>query len=62
MAAKKSESMPKTDVVFTRTFDAPRELVFKVWTEEKHLARWWGPERFTNPVCRADALRSAAGR
>ena len=26
----------------TRVFDAPRELVFKAWTEPEHLARWWG--------------------
>lgn len=27
----------------TRDLDAPRDLVFKVWTEADHLARWWGP-------------------
>jgi uncharacterized protein YndB with AHSA1/START domain len=26
-----------------RAFDAPRELVFKVWTEAAHLSKWWGP-------------------
>ena len=30
-------------VVFTRTFDAPRALVFEAWTNPEHLARWWGP-------------------
>lgn len=28
----------------TRTFDAPRELVFKAWTESDQLAQWWGPK------------------
>jgi uncharacterized protein YndB with AHSA1/START domain len=42
------------DLVMTRVFDAPRELVFKVWTETKHLAQWWGPKGFTNPVCEMD--------
>jgi uncharacterized protein YndB with AHSA1/START domain len=39
-------------VTFIREFAAPRELVFKLWTDPQHLARWWGPEGFTNPVCR----------
>lgn len=29
--------------VISRTFNAPRELVFKVWTEAEHLMHWWGP-------------------
>jgi uncharacterized protein YndB with AHSA1/START domain len=41
-------------LVLTRTFDAPRSLVFKVWTDPEHLARWWGPHGFTNPVCEVD--------
>jgi len=40
--------------VITREFDAPRELVFKAWTDPKHLAQWWGPKGFTNPVCEWD--------
>jgi uncharacterized protein YndB with AHSA1/START domain len=43
------------DLVITRVFDAPRELVFKAWTDTKHLAQWWGPNGFTNPVCELDA-------
>jgi uncharacterized protein YndB with AHSA1/START domain len=31
----------------TRVFDAPRELVWKVWTEPEHIAKWWGPTGFT---------------
>lgn len=38
-------------VTLTRVFDAPRELVFKVWTDPKHVAKWWGPHGFTNPTC-----------
>jgi uncharacterized protein YndB with AHSA1/START domain len=43
------------EFVLTRTFDAPRDLVFKAWTEPQHLARWWGPKGFTNPLCEWDA-------
>jgi uncharacterized protein YndB with AHSA1/START domain len=38
-----------------RHFDAPRDLVFKVWTDPAHLAQWWGPNGFTNPRCEWDA-------
>lgn len=30
------------EIVLTRTFDAPRELVFEVWTTPEHIAKWWG--------------------
>jgi uncharacterized protein YndB with AHSA1/START domain len=43
------------EVTISRVFDAPRALVFKVWTDPKHLAQWWGPQGFTNPVCEFDA-------
>jgi len=42
------------ELVLTRIFDAPRELLFKVWTDPKHVAQWWGPHGFTNPVCELD--------
>jgi uncharacterized protein YndB with AHSA1/START domain len=36
------------EIVTTRLFDAPRELVFRAWTEPEHLVQWWGPSGFTN--------------
>ena len=48
------------DVNMTRTFDAPRELVFEAWTDPKHLALWWGPHHFTNPRCEFDARPGGA--
>lgn len=42
------------ELVITRTFDAPRELVWKVWTEAEHLARWWGPKSFPISVNKLD--------
>lgn len=50
------------ELALTRTFDAPRALVFKAWTDPAHLARWWGPHGFTNPVCEADARPGGAIR
>jgi uncharacterized protein YndB with AHSA1/START domain len=33
-----------------RTFDAPRELVWRAWTEPEQLALWWGPRGMTVPL------------
>src|SRR5882672_8815579 len=49
-------------VVLTRIFDAPRRLVFKVWTDPKHMAEWWGPNGFTNSVCELDLRTGGAIR
>ena len=43
-----AEAPSDREIVTTRVFDAPRELVFKAWTDPDHLARWWGPQGFTN--------------
>ena len=47
-------------LVLTRVFDAPRELVFKAWTDPKRVAQWWGPHGFTNPVCELDVRPGGA--
>jgi uncharacterized protein YndB with AHSA1/START domain len=49
-------------LVMTRVFDAPREVVFKAWTEVARLKRWWGPKGFTNPVCEVDVRPGGAMR
>jgi uncharacterized protein YndB with AHSA1/START domain len=54
MATGSFKANEEQELVLKRVFDAPRELVFKVWTDPKHVARWWGPHRFTNPVCELD--------
>lgn len=43
------------ELTLTRIFDAPRELVWKAWIDPKHIAQWWGPHGFTNPLCKWDA-------
>ena len=48
---------PKTSehgLLITRIFDAPRDLVWQVWTEPEHIARWWGPKGSTLPFWKAD--------
>jgi uncharacterized protein YndB with AHSA1/START domain len=42
------------EFVVTRTFDAPRDLVFKAWTEPERLAHWWGPKGFTMRISTLD--------
>jgi uncharacterized protein YndB with AHSA1/START domain len=58
VAETKSSSAASTarqELTLTRILGAPRSLVFKTWTDVKHVARWWGPRGFTNPVCEWDA-------
>ncbi|WP_433700270.1 SRPBCC family protein [Nocardiopsis sp. CA-288880] len=45
----------RQDIVITRTFDAPRDVVFKAMTEPEHLARWWGLDGTDTVVDRAEA-------
>jgi uncharacterized protein YndB with AHSA1/START domain len=42
------------ELLITRVFDAPREQVWKAWTDPEHFKKWWGPEHFTAPVSEID--------
>jgi uncharacterized protein YndB with AHSA1/START domain len=42
------------EIVITRIFDAPREVVWKAFTDPESVKRWWGPKGFTSPVCKID--------
>ncbi len=42
------------ELTLTRIFNAPRTMVWKMWTEPEHVAQWWGPHGFTNPLCQWD--------
>jgi uncharacterized protein YndB with AHSA1/START domain len=37
------------EIVLTRVFDVPSELVWKAWTKPNRLAEWWGPKGFQIP-------------
>lgn len=43
------------ELTITRLINAPRQRVWKAWTDPKQVAQWWGPRGFTNPVCEVDA-------
>ena len=49
-------------LVITRIFDAPRELVFKAWTDPEHIVRWMGPRGFRSTVLRSDLREGGAYR
>ena len=53
---------PLRELTITRVIDAPREAVFEAWTDPQQMARWWGPNGFTNPVCEMDAKPGGAMR
>ena len=44
----------ENEIVITRIFDAPRELVFDAWTKQEHLSKWWGPNGFTSTFQKFD--------
>jgi uncharacterized protein YndB with AHSA1/START domain len=49
-----TDAPAERELVITREFNAPRELVWKVWTDPERMKRWWGPQNFTAPVCKID--------
>ncbi|MGZ3771076.1 MAG: SRPBCC family protein [Bdellovibrio sp.] len=46
--------MPNKEVTITRVLDAPREEVWKTWTDPERLKLWWGPKNYTAPVINND--------
>jgi uncharacterized protein YndB with AHSA1/START domain len=46
--------MNDQDIVITRVFDAPREQVWKAWTDPEEQMRWFGPKNFTSHSHRID--------
>lgn len=51
--AIKADGLP--ELTMRRTYAAPPELVFSMWTDPKHIVRWWAPHDFTVPYAEFDA-------
>ena len=52
---KTQVTMPSDlEIGIIRTFDAPRNLVWRAYTQAEHLKQWWGPKGWTLPVCEVD--------
>ncbi|HEY4128452.1 MAG TPA: SRPBCC domain-containing protein [Gammaproteobacteria bacterium] len=45
----------RRELYISRFYAVSRQQVYRAWTDPKHLARWWGPKDFTNPVCEIEA-------
>ncbi|OGP14313.1 MAG: hypothetical protein A2052_09515 [Deltaproteobacteria bacterium GWA2_54_12] len=70
-AVRKGPEPSGQELVLTRVIDAPQEAVFKAWTDQRQMARWFGPKGFTLPFCEIDlrvggvvhyCMRSPEGR
>lgn len=51
---KPTTTITDRELVITRMLNAPRELVFNVWTDPNHIKNWWGPDGFTNTISKMD--------
>ena len=62
MVARTRNPTPAADrvLVIRRVFDAPRDLVFRCWTERQHVMQWLAPRDFTIPAAAGDARAGAA--
>jgi len=63
--AATSESLaadPGGVLVIERTFDAPRDLVFRCWSESQHFGRWIGPQGFTTTILTWEPRRGGSYR
>jgi len=50
------------EIVITRLIDAPRERVFRAWTDPKQVGQWWGPKGFTTTTHEIDVRPGGAWR
>jgi uncharacterized protein YndB with AHSA1/START domain len=48
------EAVTDREIVISRVFDAPRELVWKAWTDSAQVAQWWGPNGFSTTIHEMD--------
>jgi uncharacterized protein YndB with AHSA1/START domain len=54
MSSKMLTKVEGNELILERVFDAPRELVFKAFSDAEHLKHWWGPRGWTLTVCNVD--------
>ena len=60
---KMTLSLPSDrEITLTRTFDAPRRLVWEAYTRAEHVRQWWGQRGSTMPVCELDLRPGGAWR
>ncbi|MGE8151307.1 SRPBCC family protein [Pseudomonas vancouverensis] len=54
MSSSAAKQKAPIELSISRLIDAPRQKVFRAWTEPGLLAQWWGPHGMTTPVCDMD--------
>jgi uncharacterized protein YndB with AHSA1/START domain len=54
MANERTKTEDAAELNLSRTIDAPRDVLFKVWTQAEHLAQWFGPRDVDLPFCKID--------
>ena len=54
-AQNNQDSLLDREIVLSRVFNAPRELVFKAWIDAAHISQWFGPRGFTTTTHEMDA-------
>ena len=54
MQNEKNNNSGNRELSISRVVNAPRELVWKVWTSPDHIKHWWGPSGFTNTISKMD--------
>jgi len=62
MAESEATATADREIVITRVFDAPRELVFEAWTDPEQVVQWWGPFGFTTTIHEMDVLPGGVWR
>src|SRR6187399_3415825 len=54
MLREKESNTAERELTISRLLNAPRELVWEVWTDAEHIKNWWGPTGFTNTISKMD--------
>jgi uncharacterized protein YndB with AHSA1/START domain len=65
MAERRSSPVEDTsarEIVITRVFDAPREVVWNAWTDPEQVVQWWGPRGFTTTIHEMDVRHGGVWR
>lgn len=51
---EKNSASAKGPFVISRTYEVPRDVMWRLWTDCEHLKHWWGPKGFTIGTCKMD--------
>src|SRR5262245_24380349 len=64
MATKNAATLEvaNNEVIISRVLDAPRDIVYRMWTVPVHLKKWWGPHIMVTPVVEVDLRKGGAYR